>query len=228
MPESPGDEIIPPPQEFWDSTLYGPGNEDPTYEPGDDRATNLKKRKFDCSSSWAPLLGQPTFSVPVDDPSSSLEIPEASSSVPSCHSRIVQKTVVALCTYMHGHMDFDVPWCLPVALQLEGLMKNPESFKDYYELDEMYSKCQANGPNGKRAGVWEDFTPIKVLGPDRKVMLTLAICHDCNMAYQTGKWDSKKGSLSNNGTKTLKEHNRKCSAQHHIAGNTQGAIHQMP
>jgi len=60
-----------------------PASQDPTYEPGDDRATNLKKRKFDCSSSWAPLLGQPTFSVPGDDPSSSLEIPEASSSVPS-------------------------------------------------------------------------------------------------------------------------------------------------
>jgi hypothetical protein len=90
---------------------------------------------------------------------------------------------------------------------------------DFYELDEMYSKCQTNGRNGKRARVWEHFTPIKVIGPDGEVMLTLAICHGCSMAYLTGKWDSKKGSLSNNGTKTLKEHNRKCSGQYHVAGN---------
>jgi len=74
----------------------------------------------------------------------------------------------------------------------------------------MYSKCQANGPNGKQADVWKHYTPIEVRGVDGKVMLNLAICHHCSMAYQTGKWDSEKGRRL-----TLRKHYRKCSDQHH-------------
>jgi len=60
-----------------------PASQDPTYESMDNRATNLKKRKFDCSSSSTPLLGQPSFSVPINDLSSSLAIPGESSTLPS-------------------------------------------------------------------------------------------------------------------------------------------------
>lgn len=99
-------------------------------------------------------------------------------------------------------------------------MVDTDEFKEYFGA---YKGAMADGSNEKRAKIWEHFTEVKVVEPDGKVVLTLAICHHCSIVYVTGKDGSlfpnngKGGSKGRNngkgrskfsyhGTKTITEH----------------------